>query len=150
MQTLWSPRYWDDRCGEADNKNCNVKTTTGISDVSLKDGILPSSSCAEDHGHNEHHNSFAKPCSPTPTTILELEQKDNKIQEHSTAQDQRCHSDDFPAYMEDMLPDNVEHTKLTKRYKAIKEEFYIRTDHKPVTPSNFTKWMTKMKGRGIK
>ena len=146
--------HWEDHCGEADNKNDDEKINTGINNVSHSNGILPASSCAEDHGHHEQSNSFANPCSLTPTTILELEKKNNEIQEPNTEPKinvvDNFHSDDFPGYTEDMLPENVDHAKLTKRYKAIKEEFYTRTGQKPVTPYNFKKWMNKMKGRGVK
>ena len=147
--------HWEDQCGGADNNQTyDEKITAGTSDVSHNNGILPSSSCAEDHGHHERFDNSPKPCSLTPTTILELEQKNNQIQEHDIEPKvnvvDNYHSSDFPGYSGDMLPENVDHTKMTKRYKAIKEEFYTRTGHKPVTPYNFKKWMAKMKGRGVK
>jgi hypothetical protein len=143
--------HWEDQCEKADNKNYDEKITTGTKAVSLQEGILPQSFCTENH---EHNDDFPNPCSLTPTTILELEQKDNMIQERNTEPKinvvDNMYADDFPYYTEDMLPENVDHAKLNKRYKAIKEEFYTRTGQKPVTPSNFKKWMAKMKGRGIK
>ena len=43
--------------------------------------------------------------------------------------------DNYPASLE---PDLV--TKLTRRYKAVKEEFYTRTGRRVITPDNFQQW----------
>ena len=61
--------------------------------------------------------------------------------------------EDFPKYVEDTLPDHIpeEQTKkFNKRYKAVREEYYSRTGHRPVTPKNFDKWFAKAKGKNLR
>ena len=81
-----------------------------------------------------------------------LEAASNNVEEPSNKDEKdsldiHYKESDFPIYTEDMLPDGADHVKLKKRYKAIKEEFYTQSGHRPVTPSNFRSWMNKSKGR---
>ena len=46
----------------------------------------------------------------------------------------------FPKYQEDQLPEGADVPKLTRRYKALPEEYYTKTGMAPVTPKNFNKW----------
>ena len=56
----------------------------------------------------------------------------------------------FPKYQEDQLPEGADVPKLTKRYKALPEEYYTKTGMAPVTPKNFNKWFNRTKGKGLR
>ena len=58
--------------------------------------------------------------------------------------------EDFPKYSLDVLPDDMDHNKLNKRYKAIPEEFYTKSGLRPVTPKNFKRWFNMARGRGLR
>ena len=107
----------------------------------------------------EHANLVEKP----PTTLTEESTWTSGSDSHTTKPDLMHYENDsatlaihlqddeaFPPYTEDQLPENADHTKLKRRYRALPEEFYSKTGMKPVTPWNFRKWMQKTKGKGLR
>ena len=59
----------------------------------------------------------------------------------------------FDKYTEDQFLENLDYEyyqKLKKRYRAIPEEFYLKSGLRPVRPSNFHRWFEKMHGRGLR
>ena len=97
-------------------------------DVSLN-GILPESQFSHDT-HNEE-----KPCDLFHNQEAQLLHSDEEI---------------FPRYKEDQIPENMDHNKMVKRYRAIPEEFYSKSGFRPITPSNFPKWFQRARNKGLK
>ena len=58
--------------------------------------------------------------------------------------------EEFPPYREDLLPEGVDEKKLKKRYQAIPEEYYSKSGLRPITPSNFHRWFSCARKRGLK
>ena len=58
--------------------------------------------------------------------------------------------EEFPPYREDLLPEGVDEQKLKKRYQAIPEEYYSKSGLRPITPSNFHRWFSCARKRGLK
>jgi len=86
------------------------------------------------------------------TFCTELDQAGNSTAENSTAILASAKPDDeeFPIYTGDQLPEGSNVSKLTKRYKAMPEEFYSKTGLRPVTPSNFKRWFQRNRGKGLR
>ena len=97
-------------------------------DVSLN-GILLESQFSHDT-HNEE-----KPCDLFHNQEAQLLHSDEEI---------------FPRYKEDQIPENMDHNKMVKRYRAIPEEFYSKSGFRPITPSNFPKWFQRARNKGLK
>ena len=157
---------------ESDGKlNLDKNNHDAVEAVS-QPGILPSMESTKEPNKHNVFSSEPKLCGPTsfPATTEELpkivkkvhfddahqpaslEAASNNVEEPSNKDEKdsldiHYKESDFPIYTEDMLPDGADHVKLKKRYKAIKEEFYTQSGHRPVTPSNFRSWMNKSKGR---
>ena len=156
---------------ESDGKlNLHKNNHDAVEAVS-QPGILPSMESTKEPNKHNVFSSEPKLCGPTSfsaTTELpkivkkvhfddahqpaSLEAASNNVEEPSNKDEKdsldiHYKESDFPIYTEDMLPDGADHVKLKKRYKAIKEEFYTQSGHRPVTPSNFRSWMNKSKGR---
>lgn len=53
-------------------------------------------------------------------------------------------------YREDHFPEDVDVSKVKKRYRAIPDKYYTTTGLHPVTPDNFHGWFRKAKGRGLR
>lgn len=107
------------------------------------EGILPSEGTplvSEEEPHDKHNDNLCfnhdgEPCD-----------------EFDTLHDEKFHymEEDFPKYSEDIFPEGADHSKLSKKYKAIPEEYYSRTGFRPVTPKNFSTWFASAKGRGLR
>ena len=60
---------------------------------------------------------------------------------------------DFDVYTGDVFPEHWndgEKKRYSKRYAAMKEEYYTKTGRKPITPGNFKKWFARSKGQGLR
>ena len=157
---------------ESDGKLNLDKNNHDAAEAVSQPGILPAMESTKEPIKHNVFSSEPKLCGPTsfPTTTEELpkivkkvhfddarqpaslEAASNNVEEPSNKDEKdsldiHYKESDFPVYTEDMLPDGADHAKLKKRYKAIKEEFYTQSGHRPVTPSNFRSWMNKSKGR---
>ena len=89
----------------------------------------------------------------SPTAILATSHVEAEHEHH----DHTCgiqeideHKEIYYRYDGDTLPQGVDETKLRRRYRAIPEEFYTTTGLCPVTPSNFSQWFAKAKGKGLR
>ena len=66
------------------------------------------------------------------------------------AQSWHFEEESFPRYKEDQIPESMDRGKMTKRYKAIPEEFYSKSGYRPITPTNFPRWFQRARNRGLK
>ena len=69
---------------------------------------------------------------------------------HHDTQQVLHYEEDFPRYTHDQVPEGMDQPKMEKRYRAIPEEYYTKSGFRPITPSNFSKWFQRARGRGLK
>eukprot|EP00435_Cladocopium_sp_Y103_P056006 s391_g18.t1 len=142
----------DPDVSKINDKSSDQNKEPYMNDESMTDQVSPEHAILAEKSPKELADAKPHDIMHDDTFCTELDQADNTDNKDSTAilASTKLDDEEFPIYTGDQLPEGSDVPKLTKRYKAMPEEFYSKTGLRPVTPKNFKRWFQRTRGKGLR